>query len=383
MAFIISSAAATTCSSRAARTSIRPMSSACWNVIPTWRRPPSFRSTTTSRGKSRSLSWCRSPDARRARTRSSALRLPTPPPTRIRASSGSWTNCRWLRPTRSTGRCCTVSRRSAQLNRVRASETGEGRFCDRPPASHPRGDFPRSCRPFRARSAKSASRALARAGFAPTPVSIQVAPDPDGTPHPTGTGNVTAMFTRGYIEVLFKTADTPLSRELEVARARYPGVHLAAFTAADAAAAHRRLAERGFRVRPLAHMQRPVETGGPPGTGALALASIVIAVADVEEVARRFARFTDREAKPSPLGQTIELDRGCVQLVTADAFARKLPEVAIPSLPFIGAYAIRVASLAVTGDMLKRAGLRTRRSEQDLVAIFPEEPGRGAWLFAE
>ena len=29
------------------------------------------------------------------------------------------------------------------------------------------------------------------------------------------------------------------------------------------------------------------------------------------------------------------------------------------------------------------AGLRTRRSEQDLVAIFPEELGRGAWLFAE
>jgi hypothetical protein len=109
----------------------------------------------------------------------------------------------------------------------------------------------------------------------------------------------------------------------------------------------------------------------------------VIAVADVEEAARRFARFTDREVKPSPLGPTIELDRGCVQLVTTDAFARKLPEVAIPSLPFIGAYAIRVASLGVTGDTLKRAGLRTRRSEQDLVAIFPEELGRGAWLFAE
>ncbi len=169
-------------------------------------------------------------------------------------------------------------------------------------------------------------------------------------------------------------------------------------------------------------MQRPVETGGPPGTaaftlarvepgempegriqilthrtetmvwqprwlshpnGALALTGIMIAVADVEEAARRFARFTDRQATPSPLGQTIELDRGRVLLVTADAFARKLPEVAIPSLPFIGAYAIRVASLAVTGDMLKRAGLRMRRSEQDLVAIFPEELGRGAWLFAE
>src|SRR5262249_30445150 len=188
------------------------------------------------------------------------------------------------------------------------------------------------------------------------------------------------------------------------------------------AEAQRGLAGRGFRVRPLVHMQRPVETGGPPGTaafmlarvgpggmpegriqilthrteamgwqprslshpnGALALASIVIAVADVEEGARRFARVTDRGGKPPPLAPTLELDRGCVQLVTADAFARKLPEVAIPSLPFVGAYAIRVASLAVTGDMLKRADLRTRRSEQDLVAIFPEELGRGAWLFAE
>src|SRR5439155_706967 len=47
--------------------------------------------------------------------------------------------------------------------------------------------------------------------------------------------------------------------------------------------------------------------------GALALTSIMIVVADIEEAARRFARFTDRQATPSPLGQTIELDRGRVQ----------------------------------------------------------------------
>src|SRR5260221_5317810 len=214
------------------------------------------------------------------------------------------------------------------------------------------------------REPQSASRALARAGFAPTAVSIQVAPGPDGALRPTGTGNVTAMFARGYIEVLFETADTPLGRELEAARARYHGVHLAAFTAADAAAAHRRLAENGFRVRPLVHMQRPVDTHAAAGTagltlarvepgempegriqilthrteamvwqprwlshpnGALALTSIMIVVADIEEAARRFARFTDRRATPSPLGQTIELDRCRVQLVTADAFARKEP----------------------------------------------------------
>ena len=111
------------------------------------------------------------------------------------------------------------------------------------------------------RDPHAAGRALARAGFAPTPVSIQVVPDPEGTPRPTGTGNVTAMFSRGYIEVLFKTADTPLGRELDAALARHGGVHLAAFSVADAAAAHRRLASVGFRMQPLVHMQRPVDTG--------------------------------------------------------------------------------------------------------------------------
>jgi hypothetical protein len=272
------------------------------------------------------------------------------------------------------------------------------------------------------RDPHAAGRALARAGFAPTPVSIQVVPDADGTPRPSGTGNVTAMFSRGYIEALFKTADTPLGRELDAGLARHGGVHLAAFAVADAAAAHRRLASAGFRMQPLVHMQRPVATGGAPGiaaftlarlepgqmpegriqilthrteamvwqprwlshpNGAVALTSVMIVVGDLDDAVRRFARFTGREAMPSALGQTIELDRGRVQLLTPEAFTRKLPDVPIPSLPFIGAYAIRVASLAVTRDMLKRAGLRTRPSEQDLVAIFPEELGRGAWLFAE
>jgi hypothetical protein len=272
------------------------------------------------------------------------------------------------------------------------------------------------------RDPQAASRALARAGFAPTPVSIQVLPDPEAAPRPTGTGNVTAMFSGGYIEMLFKTADTALGRELEAALARHAGVHLAAFAVADAAAAHRRLASAGFRMQPLVHMQRPVETGGAPGiaaftlarleagqmpegriqilthrteamvwqprwlshpNGAVALTDVIIAVRDLEDAARRFARFTGREAMSSPPGAIIELDRGRVQLLTAEAFTRKLPDVPIPSLPFVGAYGIRVASLAVICDMLERNGLRTRRSDHGLVVAFPEELGRGAWLFAE
>jgi hypothetical protein len=272
------------------------------------------------------------------------------------------------------------------------------------------------------RDPDAATRALARAGFAPTPVSIQVNPAPDGAPRLTGTGNTTAMFARGYIEALFRTADTPLGRELTAAMARYPGVHLAAFAVADAAKAHRRLTDAGFRMQPLVEMQRPVDTGGPPGTaaftlarvepgqmpegriqilthrtepmvwqprwlshpnGAVALTSIMIVADAVGEAAQRFARFTGREAIATPFGQRIELDRGRVDLVTVDAFAQRLPEIPIPSLPFMGAYGIRVTSLAVLDDLLQRAGVATRRHEHELVAAFPGELGHGAWLFAE
>jgi hypothetical protein len=117
--------------------------------------------------------------------------------------------------------------------------------------------------------------------------------------------------------------------------------------------------------------------------GALGLLSLVIAVSDVEEAAQRFIRFTARPARPSSQGRTIELDRGRLHLVTARAFTQMLPEAPIPSLPFAGAYGIKVKSLATLQELLTRGGVTTRRREHDLVAIFPDELGHGAWLFAE
>jgi hypothetical protein len=268
----------------------------------------------------------------------------------------------------------------------------------------------------------AASRALARAGFAPAPVSVQVATDSSGTKNLTGTGNVTAMFTRGYVETLFKTADTSIGRELDIAMARYPGVHLAAFTVADAGKTHSRLAANGFRVRPLVEFQRPVDTGEGSGTaaftvarvepgempegriqvlthhtesmvwqprwlshpnGALSLISVLIVVTDVTEAAERFARFTARQASPAPFGQTIQLDRGRVDLTTAEGFVHMFPNVAIPSLPFIGSYGIKVKSLAGLQDILTRSGLKTRQSADGILVPFPKELGQGAWSFDE
>jgi hypothetical protein len=270
---------------------------------------------------------------------------------------------------------------------------------------------------------KAASQALARAGFGPTPISVQVNPDlAGGAPRPTGTGNVTAMLDRGYLEVLFKTADTPLGREFDAAAARYRGVHLAAFAVADAAATHGRLAQSGFRMQPLVAMQRPVGTAEgediaafsiarlapgemPEGriqalthrtehtvwqkrwlshwNGARALLDVVIAEADPDEAAARFRRFLGREPRAGPFGPAFQLDRGGVQLVAASSLARLFPRLAIPDLPFMAGYAIAVASLDQATVSLRAGDLDFERHDSYVAAPFPGALGTGCWVFVE
>ena len=272
------------------------------------------------------------------------------------------------------------------------------------------------------RDADGARQALIRCGFAPTPISIQVNADQSGGQSPTGTGNVTAMFERGYTEVLFKTADTPLAREFDAMLGDHAGLHLAAFAVADAQAARRRLATNGFRVREPVDMSRPVETETGRGTAAFTIArvergvmpegriqmlthhteqavwqkrwlshpnsaigliDVMIAVADVEEAAQRFMRFTGRTAKPTSGGAVLRLDRGGVYLVNYDRVTERVPEVPITKLPFMVGYALRVQSLAAAETTIDRAELEWHAFEGGITAAFPTELGQGAWFFVE
>lgn len=272
------------------------------------------------------------------------------------------------------------------------------------------------------RDSRAAASAMIRAGFAPTPISIQTNPGPGGASVPAGTGNVTAMMPRGYIEVLFKTSDTPLTREFDESIARYAGLHLIAFSVADARAASQRLAGAGFRVQPIVALRRPVatETGEAeaaftvsrvePGqmregrvqylthhtedavwqkrwlthpNGAQGLIDVVVAVADVDEAAARYARFTGRGAVSTNMGRSIFLDRGGVQLVDRATFARSVPAVPIPGLPFIGAYAVRVDSLIATASLLRSQTVMFEQRDRMLFVPFPLELGAGAWVFVE
>jgi Glyoxalase-like domain len=104
-----------------------------------------------------------------------------------------------------------------------------------------------------------AAAALERCGFRLTPFTPQTN-RVDGRPVAAGTGNRCAMFRRGYVEILATTGDTPLARQLNERLARHVGLHLAAFSSADAAAEHHRLAAAGFPVLPLVDMRRPVAT---------------------------------------------------------------------------------------------------------------------------
>ena len=270
---------------------------------------------------------------------------------------------------------------------------------------------------------EAAVRALVRAGFTPTPRSVQVNPDPaGGTPRKTGTGNVCAMLENGYVEMLFKTADTPLGAELDAARARYPGLHLAAFAIADAGAAHARLSRAGFGMQPVVDMRRPVDTAAGPGVAAFSvvrlepgqmpegriqvlrhltedtvwqprwlvhpntavgLTSLTIAVGDVAEASGRFARFLGRgpDGMTEAGGVRFVLDRGAIELLPAAAMAARWPDLAIPSLPFMAGCGIAVRSLESAEAMLRRGGIGVTRIGRGIEARFPPELGHGVWQF--
>jgi hypothetical protein len=182
---------------------------------------------------------------------------------------------------------------------------------------------------------EAAAAALERCGFHLTPFTAQTN-RLDGKPVPAGTGNRCAMLRQGYVEILTATADTELARQLRERIADHVGLHLAAFSSADAGAEHRRLAAAGFATLPLVDMRRPVatETGNedarftiariahgsmPEGrvqflthhteplvwrdgfldhpNGAQALTGLWIAAADPAEAAERYVRFTGRPAQ--------------------------------------------------------------------------------------
>ncbi len=242
----------------------------------------------------------------------------------------------------------------------------------------------------------SASAALEKLGFTLTPFSAQShRAEPGGPLVPTGAGNRCAMLKRGYLEFLTPTGDTPVAGHLRAAIKRYTGVHLVAFGTATPEADHARLAKAGFSPLDPVALQREIaaESGMetarftvvrvPPGTmeegriqfcrhhtpellwqprwiehsnRAAALSGAILCVADAQEAARRYARYTGLLAQVSGSVWRIATARGYLMFTDRDTLHRRLG-VAPPSLPWIAGCVLESEDIAATGDCLRKSGV--------------------------
>ena len=262
----------------------------------------------------------------------------------------------------------------------------------------------------------AAAAVLERCGFRLTPFTIQTNREGEATV-PSGTGNRCAMLRNGYLEVLTATSDTPLSAQLRERVADHPGLHLAAFASADAAAEHRRLAAARFPTLPLVDLRRPVGDDFarftiarvahgtmPEGraqflthhtehlvwlpdmldhpNGAEALDALWIAADDPSEPATRYARFTGRPARRDGDLTTIDLNRGSLFLAPPAHLQQAFGIAAAGKLPCLVAASIRVASLARLEACLAGSGLDYRRTASAVTVAVPQELG-DALIFHE
>lgn len=242
----------------------------------------------------------------------------------------------------------------------------------------------------------SASGALEKLGFTLTPFSAQShRAEPGGPLVPAGTGNRCAMLKRGYLEFLTPTGDTNVANQLRTAIKRYVGVHLIAFGTADPEADHKRIARNGFAPLEPVALQREIATEDametarftvvsvPPGTmeegriqfcrqhtpellwqerwtghanRAVALNGVILHVADAQEAAQRYARYTGLLAQVSGSVWRISTARGYLIFVDQDTLHRRLGVVP-PSLPWIAGYVLESEDIAATGDFLRKSGV--------------------------
>jgi glyoxalase-like protein len=276
-----------------------------------------------------------------------------------------------------------------------------------------------------------AAAVLERLGFTVTPFSAQVhRVTPGGPLVPAGTGNRCVMFERGYLEFLTPTAATPVADQLRSAMARYVGAHLVAFGTAAPNIDHSRLAKHGFAPLAPVALQREIETQSgmatarftvvrvPPGTmaegriqfcqhhtpellwqprwlshrnGVRALSGVVLCVADLNEAAARYARYTGLTPHMARRAWSVETAYGYLLCTTTDAL-REYWRLDVPAVPWIGGALLTTTDMRAADDGARNAGCVTRNMGPRLLVSLPaalggffiyESPGAGQLRFEQ
>ena len=238
-------------------------------------------------------------------------------------------------------------------------------------------------------------------GFSLTPFAVHGDRDPNtGTLNLVGSANRLAILKRGYLEILtpVEGADTPVTRHMRKALDHHTGVHLIAFSVADAAQAARQIAERGFDLQPTVHLKRTVEAADgqeaeaaftvvraafehfpearaqvlthhtpqhvwqdryiSTENGIVGLLEAAIVTADPAESAARFAGFVGKTVERDAGTFVIRLDRGRLRFVDARGGAEHFGRVSRPPMPAVGAITLTTEDLDKTRYFLLSEGLR-------------------------
>jgi hypothetical protein len=266
---------------------------------------------------------------------------------------------------------------------------------------------------------EAAGAQLARLGFRVSLANVQTNAGARGELKPSGTSNRLARLRFGFLEVLAATHDTPLADQFKQQIARYAGLHLIAFSAADMRAERTRLTDAGFAMQGIVELRRrdrtlpddPVvhfsvlrpqpgvmaegriqwvrpntpDTVWRPDTittenGAEGLSDILLVVDDPAAAAERYGRYVGRApAKRNGL-HVVALERGGLVFADEGEAARLLPAFRPPAVPFMGGQALR-ADLALTREVLARAGVTPVFSSSELICVGPGDALGGYLLF--
>lgn len=267
----------------------------------------------------------------------------------------------------------------------------------------------------------AASAALEQAGFTLTPFSEQSHRlEPGGPLTPAGAGNRCVMLREGYLEFLTPTGDTAIAQQLRNSIQRYTGLHLIALGTVAPDADHARLAKNGFSPLPPVALQREIGTAEgsgtarftvvrvPPGTmaegriqycqqhtpellwqprwlehrnHARGLAAVLICVADPQEAAQRYARYTGLLAQVSGTQWRIDTQRGALLFVTPATIEKQFG-ISAPALPWIAGYVLGSDKLSATRDVLGNAQYDMRELDGRLLLRWPGSVG-GLILFQQ
>lgn len=255
-----------------------------------------------------------------------------------------------------------------------------------------------------------------RLGFPLTPYAVHGDRDPEtGAIVPQGSANRLAVLETGYLEFLtaVEGTDTKVSRHLRDETDRYVGVHLTAFTVADAHAEAERLRQDGFHLQDTVNLRRTIE--GADGTdvevaftvvraafGSIAegrvqvlthhtpehvwqkryiaeknavigLTEVVFSVPDPAASAARLAKFTARPAVDLNPGKSIALDRGRLSFFTPEALAASLGIEAPHIVPATAAIGLASSDLAQTRDFLAYQGVALASDEAGRLIVAPDD----------